>query len=442
MTRAMRAVSPGRPGPRCLRVAMVHDGCIVEEKIHRSRGPVSCDGRHVLFDRRGDGYVLVLLEGMRAKVAGGADARALVGPAIVPLPDDARGRVDTGRAVVLFQSIEPPPMPARPQLPAAVRGGFLASIDWLFSATSLASFSIFCVFVLLLESADFPVASATVLPESAVRFVLDEPPPPPPDDAPTVDDAPSDEVLDQDPVVVADDDTPRTPSDARNPRPVRSSDTPSLADPDVRRAMMLELGTLLGDGTGSAIDRLMTGASTTDSASLFADVAGVENAHDRPDDLRPRDGCRGGGAECTATDVDLSRLAGNTRRPGYSDEGRPLDEHVITIRLPDGDLDEPTGRGFFDQRVVTAEVRRRLGAIRRCYEHTLGARGDVSGKVTTELTIQEAGNVTNVRTIENTTGTPRMAECVERTIRTLRFDPGPEGGSITFRYPFVFAEQR
>ena len=440
MTRAMRAALPGHPGPRCLRVAMVHDGCIVEEKIHRARGPVSCDGRHVLFERRGDGYVLVLRDGMRARVAGAAETRELVGPATVTLPDDARGRIDTGRAVVLFQSIDPPPVPPRPQLPAAVRGGFLASIDWLFSATSLASFSVFCIFVLFLESADFPIASAAALPDSAVHFILEEPPPPP-DDSPVADDTPRDDATDSAPIADASD--ARRPSDATpRPRPVRTSNDPSLADPETRRAMLLQLGTLLGAGTDGAFDRMMEGAPTTDAATLFADVAGVEQAHARPDALRPRDGCNGPGGLCAATDTDLSHLAASTVRPREADEGRPLDEQVITIRLPDAEIDEPTGRGFFDQRQVTEAVRRRLGAIRRCYEHTLGARGEVSGKVTAEFTIQEVGIVTGVRTVENTTGTPRMSECVERSLRTLRFDPGPEGGSITFRYPFVFAEQR
>jgi TonB family protein len=206
--------------------------------------------------------------------------------------------------------------------------------------------------------------------------------------------------------------------------------------------MLLQIGTLLGAGTDGAFDRMMDGAPTTDAATLLAEVTGVDQAHGRPDTLRPRDGCNGPGGLCVATDTDLSHLAGSTVRPGTADEGRPLDEQVITIRLPFDEIDEPTGRGFFDQRQVTEAVRRRLGAIRRCYEHTLGARGEVSGKVTTEFTIQEAGNVTSVRTVENTTGTPRMAECVERSVRTLRFDPGPEGGSVTFRYPFVFAEQR
>lgn len=38
-------------------------------------------------------------------------------------------------------------------------------------------------------------------------------------------------------------------------------------------------------------------------------------------------------------------------------------------------------------------------------------------------------------------GSPAVAECVVSTISRFRFTPGPEGGSVTFAYPFVFAPQ-
>ena len=34
-----------------------------------------------------------------------------------------------------------------------------------------------------------------------------------------------------------------------------------------------------------------------------------------------------------------------------------------------------------------------------------------------------------------------LASCVARTVNSFRFTPGPVGGSVDFRYPFVFAPQ-
>jgi len=61
--------------------------------------------------------------------------------------------------------------------------------------------------------------------------------------------------------------------------------------------------------------------------------------------------------------------------------------------------------------------------------------------VTVTFTIQERGNVTDAKASENTTGSPAVADCVTRTISRFRFNPGPDGGSVTFRYPFVFQPQ-
>jgi outer membrane biosynthesis protein TonB len=335
-----------------------------------------------------------------------------------------------------------PPMP-RPQLPSAVRGGFLASVDWLFSATSLGSFIVFATFVVVLEGMDFPIAQQVEIPSSAVHFIMDEPAPPP-DDAPVVADATSPDDASPTHTEAPDSDRPPTP-DARRPNRDRASDSgePTLADAsDIRRAVMLQIGALAGE-SGTEFDNLIDGAPTTDAATLFADVDGVAPSYADASGMRPRDGCVGGGASCDSGRTgDIGRLVPSDGVPGPASEGDPIEEVILTIRPPSDPIDEPIGPGWFDHALVTAEVRRRVASIRRCYEHTLGARGDVSGKVTAEFTIHPAGNVSGVRAIENTTGTPRMAECVERSLRTLRFDPGPEGGSLTFRYPFVFAEQR
>ena len=39
------------------------------------------------------------------------------------------------------------------------------------------------------------------------------------------------------------------------------------------------------------------------------------------------------------------------------------------------------------------------------------------------------------------TNDPAVAQCVVETVKRFRFNPGPEGGSVTYSYPFVFAPQ-
>ena len=97
--------------------------------------------------------------------------------------------------------------------------------------------------------------------------------------------------------------------------------------------------------------------------------------------------------------------------------------------------------GDFDASLVVAMIKRRIRAITMCYEMQLKRNPSLAGKVTTEFTIQPRGNVTDVKITANTTGDDAVGQCVANTIRAIRFNPGPEGGSVVFSYPFVFAPQ-
>jgi TonB family protein len=86
-------------------------------------------------------------------------------------------------------------------------------------------------------------------------------------------------------------------------------------------------------------------------------------------------------------------------------------------------------------------IRKRIGAIRACYERELRRNPTLAGKVTVEFTIQPRGNVTGVKVVANTTGDNAVGKCVANAVARFRFNPGPDGGSVTFSYPFVFAPQ-
>ena len=98
--------------------------------------------------------------------------------------------------------------------------------------------------------------------------------------------------------------------------------------------------------------------------------------------------------------------------------------------------------GVFDPRIVTRQIRAWIRAIQSCYETQLWGDPTLAGRVLVRFTIRPDGTMGDVTATENTTGSAEVALCVVRTIRRFRFRPGPEGGSVTFAYPFVFAPQR
>lgn len=114
-------------------------------------------------------------------------------------------------------------------------------------------------------------------------------------------------------------------------------------------------------------------------------------------------------------------------------------EPTVEPSVAVGSGSEIGGTGEFDASIVVSQIRSRLKAIQACYEQELRAHLTLAGKVTTEFTIEERGNVVNVKITGNTMGEDRVAQCVASTVARFRFNPGPEGGAVTFSYPFVFA---
>src|SRR3954453_18130698 len=184
MTMAMQAVNIKPAGPKVLRIGVIQSGKIIEERIVRKRETVSVGSsernhfvinaaglaqRFELFQLVGSDYILNFTEAMSGRVGLPAGVQTLeqlrtTGAARnagshwqVKLNDNSRGKVVVGDVTLLFQFVTPPPVQPRPQLPAAARGGFAKSIDWMFTAFVLFSFMTHFGFVVSLENADWPI---------------------------------------------------------------------------------------------------------------------------------------------------------------------------------------------------------------------------------------------------------------------------------------------
>jgi TonB family protein len=120
----------------------------------------------------------------------------------------------------------------------------------------------------------------------------------------------------------------------------------------------------------------------------------------------------------------------------------PVEERVVhgNYRAPT-DADDESGSGRFDARVVVRMIQTRQAAIRACYERELRSDPTLHGSIRISLTIQESGAVVDVRATENSMGNAEVASCIADVIQRFRFTPGPDGGSVTFQFPFAFEPQ-
>ncbi len=470
MTMAMRAVDLPSAGPRSLRVGVVQDGRIIQEKVFEPGASITigssekadlvlsaedCPPRFELLQPVSGGYALNFTDTMRGRVAlpGGAQdleslrttgaARNAGSHWQIKLNEASRGKVVLGETSLLFQFVVVPPVQPAPQLPVAVRGAFFRNIDWTFTAFIVVSYMLFLGTVIFLENYDFPLSDTeSTVPDAYARLIFQEPEPPAPDveDEPEpvdgegveeiVEAAPEKGQKDQGETVKAAQGVNAT---AASSAEVRNR----IADEVAAKAESMLLGAL-GDG-GALSNVLAGGAVTANAADVLAQASGVGVASGGSSALRTREGGGGSGA---AGDLGSLKGAGGQGATKAATEGKAVTERAVKgkIKLEGGG--DVGGSGDFDASKVVALIKTRLRAIQSCYENELKKDPTIAGKVTVRFTIQQTGTVSGASATENTSGSAGLASCVVTTVQRFRFTPGPSGGSVTFSYPFVFAPQR
>lgn len=120
----------------------------------------------------------------------------------------------------------------------------------------------------------------------------------------------------------------------------------------------------------------------------------------------------------------------------YGDEVRLLgtaaheEAHAVTT--------PKIGMGSLDKEDIDKVVKRRLAAIRYCYEKELTHLQSLAGKVSVSFTIDASGRVSQASIKESTLGNGTVENCILRTFERMRFPSPVGGGIVTVTYPFVF----
>lgn len=193
--------------------------------------------------------------------------------------------------------------------------------------------------------------------------------------------------------------------------------------------------------------RLLEGALAAGGGSTLADVLraqaqnaepqGGANSASQPSVVGNSGGVGNLGALATG-----ARDTNSTATAPSSDPTSPAPEAPsVRGNIGFGGGDVIGGSGDFDSKLVTAEVRKRLAAIKACYEQQLRRNPALQGKITMEFTIEQSGIVSKATATSNTTNDPAVAACVSETVKRFQFSPGPQGGSVTYSSTFTFASQ-
>ncbi|HVP59366.1 MAG TPA: AgmX/PglI C-terminal domain-containing protein, partial [Myxococcaceae bacterium] len=392
---------PASSSAKLLRVGVIRDGKIIEERHirHPSAVTVGQDGTNTfvipaselpatfpVFEHRAGQYTLLFTDRMNGRVrssAGDLDFAALKSKGLaqrrgsvwaLPLDQSARGKISLGEVTLLFQFVNPPPEPARIELPAEVRGTVWRSIDHLFFGILAASlFLHFAGAACIILSPKPPDADLALdeLPDRFARVLL--PPKPPEPEQPKA----------TEPVAQADD-----KKDVK--KDVKKKELP--ADATARKAVLQQkvaskgLLKILGSagGSGALSDVLGSGTGSGDVAAALAGARGVSIA--TADSVGAR---AGGGAGRTAGIGEVGTAGGG--KVALAGKGDARVTGRVSAASPEVDSAD------VDRAALARYIRDRLGAIRGCYERELKRNPSLKGKVVVRFNITPAGRAGDFR---------------------------------------------
>ncbi|HET9958372.1 MAG TPA: AgmX/PglI C-terminal domain-containing protein [Polyangiaceae bacterium] len=453
MTAVMRAVAA--TGPKVLRIGVVQNGRVTEERIVKQRGHVTIGPSEKnlfvitsdqipssfrLFEIVGNDYHLNFLDGMQGRIAlptGISDMNVLKGQARrtsqgayqIRLTEDSRGKVVIGDTTFLFQFVAPPPMQPKPQLPVAVLRG-AGAIDW--NSTIIAAFSFLFHFVLLgAIYSDWldPIVDDEVAVAGLIDSLKNLPPPPPVEDKPEEkEEAKAEEKAEVKAEPKPAGGGPKGPAPGAGALSQREA---AAVSNQLEQLEMATLGALSASGPATAGvlkgGEVATGA--LDQAAASGAGVGVGSG-----DLRLGGG--GGALRPGAVGGGLAGIGSTGRGTGTSGSGT-----AAAVAGPKGNANvggaAVSGGSVSNAARVVAGMR---AGFRACYQRGLNENPDASGSIRLTIQVGPGGEVSNVTAVPSGSLPPSVVSCVQARARAAQFDR-PEGGAATIQVPVQFLKQ-
>lgn len=457
MTAVMRAVASS--GPRVLRIGLVQDGRVMEERIVKERTNVTVGSgdnntfvvsgkgmptHHLLFELVGGKYFLKFDDEMTGRLAAAsglltlAELRAAAEPAKggvyrYVLTEESRGKVIVGETTFLFQFVAPPPLQPRPQLPVSVtRGG--SNVDWPTTVIAAVSFLFhFCAIGAIYSDWLDPIVDYDVNITALVETVRSLPTPPP------VEEKPEDEKKEEDKPKKAE--APKLKKSA--PKLNKPAPTKPQAKQHVTKAEVaaitnelesLEMATLAAlSGIGPATENVLRSGEVPTSAldAAAKSEAGVSSAG--PGGLKL--GGSGGAIRPGAVGGGLASI-GKTGKSATAGSGKQKKVRGPRGNASLGNTSVAGGKVSNASRVV---ARMRAG-FRACYNRGLQNNPDIEGKIMLKIQIGPTGQVLKVTAKKKGNIPAAVLGCLKARAKAARFG-APDGGMAVVKVPVTFVKQ-
>lgn len=460
-------MAPSGADTKILRIGVIQGGKVIEERLVRKRATVTVgtDNKNTfvlagsempkswpLFELKGAQYHLVFSEDMKGRVSvdkNDVDFASLRAQNFatkqgnsyrLALNDSSRGRVQLGNDLtILFHFVVAPPVAAKPELPESAKGGWVKSIEPIFTSVLAASFVIHSGMAFWVSTVDPPPPPSK---EEVLRAIAKLQPPKIEQPPPEVPDTRKKSDSDNKKAASKKDDKPAEVKEAKvekaasKPQTAAAAKAAAARRAEVRsqvasKGLLAMIGATAGTDSDSAVGNVFGSGNAIggDLQNALAGTAGVGVAGSGGDITR-RGGGGGGGGSGGAADIGTVSAGG-----GGAVETARKGPAQVKSRVKADDISSLDGK--IDKKGVASTIRRRQSAFQQCYESALKSDSKLSGKLVVEFVIDEDGRVKEASVVNDGLGSTDVSKCVISTLRRLRF-PRPDDGEVTITNSFVF----
>jgi len=124
-------------------------------------------------------------------------------------------------------------------------------------------------------------------------------------------------------------------------------------------------------------------------------------------------------------------------RGGSGDSaGASFGQPKADVARPTVRIGAATATGSLDKSIIRRYIRKKLSAVRYCYEKQLMQHPDLDGTVTVKMTINGDGLV--IAAAASGMGNQAVEQCVAGAMRSIQFPANSDGGFVQISYPFIF----
>jgi len=460
---------------KVLRIGLFQNNQIIEERLLRTPKPVTIGSdlkkntfvvpasnlpkSLMVFEVKGGQYVLHLTKEMAGRIKMGDSIETLQdliqkGKAkksgngyILPLAQNAQGRVAIGEATLLFQFVTPPPPRPKPVLPSSMRGGWIQAITMILGVAMLFSAFVHITPIAVLVNMEFPEPKGmdAAIPDRFVEIMTRE------EEEPEIEE-PEPEVVDESageveappeptPTKVAKkDEPPKADEEPKDDKP-KSADELARAEAERKKRLAAEvenktilgvLGAVGAEGEGGFVDTLANGARANTMDEAFAGSNSIATGT-----AGEKSGLRSSGSkDATGKATGIGELSASKTAKGAKVTTGTAKRSAVKARVNIKGPEKVIG-GTLDSGSISKVLKRSSAKLQKCYERELKKNPKAGGKIAVLFVIGTAGRVTNSKAVADGVG-GGVGGCVANEISRLRF-PRPKGGAATVKKSFVFA---